>query len=169
MIMQPALPRFFIDVLGLSYTELSIALTLCKGVGFALTSQVWANGMQRIDIFRFSSLVTLLGALFPLLLLVAQLHVVWVYLAYLIYGVLQAGSELSWHLSGPIFAKEEDSSQYSSVNVLTVGLRGCAIPQIGAFLCLIASSTSILMLGALSCFVGTVWMLVFRKKRILVG
>ncbi|MCH9626283.1 MAG: hypothetical protein S4CHLAM123_14790 [Chlamydiales bacterium] len=165
MILQPALPAFFIDVLGLSYTELSIALTLCKGVGFVLTSQLWANGMHRSDIFRFSSLIVLLGALFPLLLLTAQLHVFWVYIAYLLYGVMQAGSELSWHLSGPVFAKEEESSQYSGVNVLTVGLRGCVIPQLGAALCMLLPSTGTLLIGTLSCCAGAIWMLRFKSQR----
>ena len=137
MILQPALPKFFMDVLGLSYTELSIALNLCKGIGFVLTSQIWANGMHKTDILRFSTLVIVLGAVFPLILLFAQIHVLWIYVAYLVYGMMQAGSELSWHLSGPIFAKEGESSQFSGVNVLTVGLRGSVIPQLGALLCLL--------------------------------
>jgi len=38
MVIHPALPMFFVDVLDVSYTELAIALTLCKGLGFALAS-----------------------------------------------------------------------------------------------------------------------------------
>jgi MFS family permease len=165
MILQPALPNFFIDGLGLSYTHLSIALTLCKGIGFLLTSQLWANGMQRVNIFYFSSLVTLLGALFPFMLLLAQAQVFCIYLAYFIYGTMQAGSELSWHLSGPIFAKEEESTLYSGVNVLTVGLRGCVIPQLGALFCLFLPSAAILIIGALCCCAGALWMVMFNKKR----
>lgn len=164
MLMQPALPRFFIDVLGLSYTELSFALSFCKGVGFALTSQIWARAMHRIDFFRFSSLVTAIGVLFPLILLASQLQSFWVFGAYFIYGILQAGSELSWHLSGPHFAREEDSSAYSNVNILTVGLRGLVIPQLGTLLCIFISSTSLLMFGAICCLLGTFWMLAFKNK-----
>lgn len=164
MILQPALPKFFMDVLGLSYTELSIALNLCKGIGFVLTSQIWANGMHKTDILRFSTLVIVLGAVFPLILLFAQIHVLWIYVAYLVYGMMQAGSELSWHLSGPIFAKEGESSQFSGVNVLTVGLRGSVIPQLGALLCLFAPSSSILVIGALLCFTGACWMTLYCRK-----
>ncbi len=167
MIMQPALPKFFIDTLGLTYTELSIALTFCKGVGFALTSPLWARLISRIDFFRFSSFITLLGVLFPLVLLGAKVHLSLLYIAYLTYGVLQAGSELGWHLSGPIFAKEEESSTFSSVNVLTVGLRGLVIPQVGALLCVSVSSASILLIGALCCTAGTAWLLLFRNKSVL--
>jgi hypothetical protein len=165
MILQPALPSFFMDALGLSYTELAIALNLCKGIGFVLTSQIWANGMQKIDIFRFSTVVIFLGALFPCILLCAQMHLFWIYAAYLVYGVMQAGSELSWHLSGPIFAKEKESSQFSGVNILTVGLRGSTIPQLGAFLSLLTPSSFILVIGTLLCLTGAFWMILYHKKR----
>lgn len=155
MIMQPALPGFFMDVLNLSYTELAIALTLCKGIGCALTSSTWAKMMNRVDIYRFSSWVTLMGCLFPLCLLASQAHVIWLYLAYAGYGVMQAGSELSWNMSGPIFAKDEDSSSFSSVNILMVGLRGALLPTLGSLLCLISSPASVLLLGAFLCFIAT--------------
>ncbi len=65
MVMQPALPAFFVDSLGLSHTDLAVALTLCKGIGFALTSPVWASWMHQVNIYRFSAWVTILAALFP--------------------------------------------------------------------------------------------------------
>ncbi|MDN3506062.1 MAG: MFS transporter [Simkaniaceae bacterium] len=147
MIMQPALPAFFLGELKLSYTTLAIALAACKGIGFTLTSRLWASLLDRLNIFRFSSHVTVLAALFPLTLLLAKIHSSWVFAAYLTYGVMQAGSELSWHLSGPLFARTEDSSPYSSVNVVTVGLRGLIAPFCGAILCGTFSPTPVLLLG----------------------
>jgi len=147
MIMQPALPAFFIGELSLSYTTLAIALAACKGIGFTLTSRLWAGLLNKLNIFRFSSHVTILAALFPLTLLLAKYQPSWVFAAYLIYGVMQAGSELSWHLSGPLFAKSEDSSPYSSVNVVTVGLRGLIAPFCGALLCESFGPTPVLLLG----------------------
>ncbi len=159
MIMQPALPVFFVDGLKLSYTELAIALTLCKGIGCAMTSSYWARLMNQVNIYRFSSWVTALGCLFPLFLLAAQFHIAWLYLAYIGYGVMQAGSELAWNLSGPIFSKEEDSSAYSSSNVLLIGLRGAIIPVIGSVLCVITNSAvEVLALGAILCLVATFWL-----------
>lgn len=164
MIMQPVLPAFFIDVLNLSYTELSVAMSICKGLGFAIFSPLWARLMPKIDIYRFSSFVTFLAALFPLVLLASQFHIFWIYVAYLIYGILQGGSELSWHLSGPIFSKEEDSTPYSTVNVLAVGLRGLAIPQLGSLLVVFIAPASILLIGAVLCVAGGFWMLIGRQK-----
>ena len=50
------------------------------------------------------------------------------YAAYTMFGIMQAGSTLSWHLSGPIFSKEKDSTLFSGVSVAMVGLRGCIFP-----------------------------------------
>ena len=155
MVMQPALPAFFLGELNLSYTTLAVALATCKGIGFALTSRIWARWMDKLNIFRFSSLVTILAALFPLALLLAKFQLPWIYAAYLIYGVMQAGSELSWHLSGPIFARSEDSSAYSSVNVVTVGLRGLVAPLCGSVLCMQFSPTPVLLLGGALCLLAS--------------
>lgn len=165
MIMQAVLPEFFMGVLKLSYKELAIALALCKGLGFALTSQLWAKWMNRVDIYRFSAAVTLVAALFPLLLFFAQLHLSLLYLAYVSYGIMQAGSELSWNLSGPIFAKEEDSTPFSSVNVLTVGLRGAFAPWVGSLLLFYGNAYVAIFIGVLLCLAATASMLRCRNTR----
>lgn len=134
MIIQPALPEFFMGSLHLSFTEVATAIGLCKGIGYVATTPLWAKAMQRIDLFRFSSYVTLLALLYPLCLVAATMHISWVYIAYLLYGIMQGGSELSWHLSGPIFAKQEDSSPFSGVNVVSIGVRGCVMPFLGYLL-----------------------------------
>ncbi len=131
MIIQPALPELFMGSSHLSFTEVATAIGLCKGLGYVLTTPLWTRAMHRIDLFRFSSYVTFLAMLYPLCLIAATTHISWFYIAYLLYGVMQVGSELSWHLSGPIFSKNEDSSLFSSVNVVSVGLRGCVMPFLG--------------------------------------
>jgi MFS family permease len=159
IVLQPALPLFFVDNLNLSYVELGTAITLFKGIGYALTSPAWARWMDRVDIYRFSSAVMFIAALFPLCLICSQWNLICLYIAYLGYGFMQAGSELSWRLSGPLFAREEDSSIYSSVNVLMVGLRGCLIPPLGALLCTFGSPVLAILTGALFCLLGTLHMI----------
>lgn len=158
MIMQPALPKFFFDFLHLSYAELAIALSACKGIGFTMTTRYWSRLMNKCNIFRFSSLVTALAALFPLVLLLAKYRSFWLYVSYLVYGVMQAGSELSWHLSGPIFAKKQDSSIFSSVNVATVGIRGCVAPFLGSLLCSHFNAQLVLALCFILCLMATAQM-----------
>lgn len=157
MIMQPALPLFFVDHLQLSYTEVAVAISACKGLGFAATASYWARLYAKEDIYRFGSWVTVLASLFPFMLIAAQWNLASLYLAYLFYGMMQSGSELCWHLSGPHFAGDsEDSAPYTNTNILLVGLRGAVIPFLGTFLCSITSASIVMISGSFFCFAGTV-------------
>ena len=151
MIMQPALPQFFVDTLQLSFTEMGVAIALCKGVGVALTSPLWTRLFHRSNIFQVSALVTLFASLFPFFLLATSLHIALLYIAYIFYGVMQAGSELSWHMSGLVFSREENSSPFSMTNILTVGLRGCIVPSLGASLLPFIQPLGIMLIGAFLC------------------
>lgn len=162
IIIQPALPVFFVDQLNLTYTELAVALTLCKGVGFALISPLWAYGINRLDIFKFNGLVTFLAGAFPLFLVAATGNLMWLYVGYVFYGAMQAGSEMAWNLSGPIFARQEDSSVFSNVNILTVGVRGSFVPALGSLICAWAGSLPVMLLGTGLCLCGALYMIRVR-------
>ncbi len=165
MLWQPALPEFFFHTLELNYKELTFAITFCKSVGYTLSLPIWTRLMNKVDIFTFSGIVTVVAALFPLGLMAANLHFIWLYMAYFLYGIMQGGSELSWNLSGLIFAKEEDSSVYTGVNVVTIGVRGCIAPPLGSFLCNLTSAAMVLFVGGVFCLAATWQMLVTRDKR----
>jgi F0F1-type ATP synthase assembly protein I len=165
MMMQSAQPIFFVDQLHLSFTEMAFAMTLCKGIGFAASSPLWVRIFGKIDIFYFTGLVTILAGLFPFFLIGAEYHLLFLYFAYMMYGLMQGGSELSWHMSGPLFAKEGDSSVYSRTNVLTVGVRGCVAPYLGSLLLyMFNSSTLVLLCGSFLCFVATERMMRYSKE-----
>ena len=164
VLMQPALPKFFFDGLHISYAELAIALSACKGIGFAVSSKFLSSLMQRLSIFRFSGIVTLLAALFPLILLCASYHTTFLYLSYLIYGVMQAGSELCWHMSGPMFARHSDSSVYSSVNLAMVGIRGCIAHFMGSLLCSLLGAPFVLVFCFVLSLIAT-WHLRLSSQR----
>lgn len=164
IIMQPALPVFFMDNLKLTYTELAVALTLFKGIGFAITSPAWAKLIQKFNIYDFNGVVTFFAVLFPLCLIGAQYDLIWLYSGYLLYGIMQAGSEMSWSLSGPIFAKNEDSSAYSNVNILAVGLRGCFFPIVGTTLMYSIHATGVMFIGAALSFLSTMCMKYYGNK-----
>lgn len=156
MMMMSAQPIFLVDNLHLSYTEIAFATTLCKGIAVAASSPMWVRLFAKRDIFSFTTPVTALCALFPLLLIGAQYHIIFLYIAWLTYGFMQGGSELSWNMSGPVFAKERDSSIFSRTNVLAGGLRGCVMPFIGSFL-LYSTHSPVLVLigGAVLCLAAT--------------
>jgi MFS family permease len=159
MIIQPVLPVFFVDQLNLSYTEVGVAITLCKGIGFALGSPIWLKSIQSINIFLFGSIVAILAMFFPIFLILAKFQTSWLFLAYLLYGLMQAGNELSWNMSGPIFAgKEEDSSPFSSVNVMAVGIRGLFIPSIGALCLSQFGSSAVILVSGFLCLLASIKM-----------
>lgn len=164
MLWQPALPQFFFDTLHLNYKELTIAMTLCKCIGYTASVPIWTRLMNRFDIFQFTSGVAAMAALFPLGLMAAQWNMSWLYIAYLVYGAMQGGSELSWNLSGPIFSKQEDSSTYSSVNVMMVGIRGCVAPPLGSLFCNLAGSWAALLMGGGFCLMAT-WQMYFCRQK----
>lgn len=163
MIMQPALPKFFIDTLHLSFTKMGVAIALCKAVGVALTSPLWTRLFQKINLFKLSALVTFFAFLFPFFLFASSFHLYMLYFAYALYGVMQAGSELSWHMSGLVFAREKDSSVYSMTNVLTVGIRGCIIPALGSALLISFNPGTVILLGALFCLVATLSFFLYSR------
>jgi MFS family permease len=154
MILQPALPVFFVDILHLSYTNFSFAITVCKGIGFVFTTPFWVNLFRHINIYFFSAIVVAIASLFPFFLFAAQLHIVFLYLAFTIYGIMQAGSDLSWHMSGSVFSQEVSSTLFSEANILAVGIRGSVMPLIGAFLCAYSNATVIMMMGSFFCFIA---------------
>jgi len=155
MIIQPILPIFFVDNLQLNYTQVMLAITICKGIGFAITSGFWSSYFNRTNIFIFSALVAGMAALFHPMLLAAQSFLPLLYFAYLGYGVMQAGSELSWHMSAVTFSKNQESLPYSEMNILSVGLRGLVIPFLGNFIFVLSGTATLFSLGSLLCLMGS--------------
>lgn len=151
MIIQPVLPIFFVDQLHLSYIEISVALTFFKGLGFAASSPLWSKWMHRIDPFALMGRMALVGCIFPICLLLAPWQISWLYVGYLFYGVMQSGSELIWNMSGPYFAKNEDSSVYTSVNVLGVGIRGAIVPALGSAMAGLLGAPMLLGVSGMIC------------------
>lgn len=157
MIIQPALPRFFMDTLKLSFVEMGCAISLCKGLGVALSSSIWMRLFRKITIFQFSSLVTHFAAIFPFFLLASYWQGALLYFAYGLYGVMQAGSEMSWHMSSLVFSRGSDSSLFSITNVLTVGIRGCLVPILGSLLLCWLQPSSVIVLSAFLALAASIY------------
>ena len=152
MLIQPALPIFAVDDLKISYLEMAVALSIAKGLGFSLSSPIWARWMNRVSIDRMSSWIFLTVGLFPLMLAMSLWNGWWLYGAYFLYGVGQGGSHLVWNMSGPVFAGKEDSSRYTGVNVVLAGIRGAVGPSLGGWLAVSLGPVPVLLVGALLCF-----------------
>ncbi len=131
MFAKPSMPGFLTSM-NLSFLEIFSLFTLLEGLGFIIAANFWAKFLQKAGIHLTACLVVTCFSLQPLLLIMPVSTVAFVFVAYFFYGAAQAGSRLVWHLSGPMLCGNESSSQYSSVNILAIGVRGCFVPLLGA-------------------------------------
>lgn len=154
MLMAPALSSYYSDTLALSYTELTTARFIFMAMGVAGSSLLWKKGLSHIPLLKLTLWVLIGFGLFPITLLMAQIDLWFFYLAFFIYGIAQAGSHLIWNLSGTFFAAEADSSPYTRVNILLLGLRGAVMPLLGGLLCDFLGPTPVLLLGLGLCIFG---------------
>lgn len=154
MLMSPAFSRYYAQTLALSHTDMAMARFIFMALGVVSASYWWRKNLDKIPILQLTLWVLIGFGLFPLVLLLAQYHVAFLYLGFLIYGIAQAGSHLIWNLSGTLFCKENDSIPFSRVNLLTVGLRGAIFPFVGGLLCEVCGQVAVLFLGMALCFVG---------------
>lgn len=163
MIIQPALPKYLVDVLDLSYKGMFTAIAAFNGIGFALTTPMWVKFFHKTKIFTFCAIVCLIGAAFPLLLIGAQYSTYLVYAAYFMWGSMQGGSTLSWKMSGPVFSNTQDSSPYSSINILTVGIRGLIFPYLGAMILTNSGPQLSMLVGGGFCIAATFLFTLYGK------
>jgi hypothetical protein len=161
---QPILPRFFIETLQLSYTQLALATSLCKGVAFAISSPLWARWISRISIYLLNVYINIFICLFIALILAAHFHLYWVYFAYFAYGIMQAGYELSWNLSGSIFSEKKESTLFSSVNLGILGIRGCIFPFIGQILFAYSNSSNALIFAECIALTGLIYTFILSRQ-----
>lgn len=162
MIIQPVIPLFFKDTLNLSYTEIIIALSIYKSLGYFISSPIWGRLLNRFWINHLSSYIFILVGCFPFFLIFTSFSLNWMYFAYFLYGIASGGSHLVWNLSGPIFSGDDHSAKYSRVNIVMVGIRGALIPPLGGVLYMGLGSIPVLILGGSICLYSGYWML--RQK-----
>lgn len=161
---QPILPIFFKETMHLSYTQLTLAISFCKGIAFVVTSPLFARAMKFISIFMLNAYINLFSCMFIAFILASQTKASWIFVAYLMYGTMQAGCELSWNMSGPLFSGVENSTPFSSLNLALVGIRGCICPFLGQLLFLNSCATSVFITAGVLCFVSLIYSLVLNKK-----
>lgn len=159
MLIQPALPLFAVDLLGVSYLEMAGAISIAKGLGFALSSPLWARWIDRTHVLKMASFVFFSFGIFTAFLSLSLWGLFWFYLAYFLYGIGQGGSHLVWNMSGPIFAGKDESSRYTGANVALAGLRGAVAPPLGGLLAVVCGPVQVLIMGGALCVYSGVRML----------
>jgi MFS family permease len=162
MLAVPALYLFYADELKLTHSEMTMGRYVFMGMGFVLFSPIWARAMGKFSINRLTGCVGIGFGFFPIFIMLATFSKVWIFLAFLSYGITQAGSHLIWNLSGTFFARDGDSTKFTSINVLMVGVRGLIAPLLGGFLCEVFGPIVVFCIAIFLCFCGSFYM--FSRK-----
>lgn len=164
MLIMPALVIFAADDLAISHIDMTMSRFVWMGLGFVLATPFWKRKIALKGIYRLTGVVCLFFAACALCWMLAGLGLTWFFVAFFLYGVAQAGSHLIWHLSGPLFAGSGDSSLFSTVNILTVGLRGLIVPCMAGFLCNVIGPLPVLALGLMWCLAGSIYLFAQKKE-----
>src|SRR3989339_709155 len=142
MLIAPSLSLFYVDTLNLAHSQLITGRSIFMGIGVVLSSFFWKKALAKLETSQLTLRILIGFGLFPLALVLAPFQIHWFYFSFILYGIAQSGSHLLWNLSGTLFAKDEDSSQFSRVNILMLGLRGIIAPALGGILCQVFGPTS---------------------------
>ncbi len=158
MMSSAILPLYCVNTLNVSLGEFATARLVCMCIGYVIFSKFWSQKLNSLHIYEFMVYVIICFILFAIFIVLASIETYFLYVAFFIYGVAQAGSHLSWNLSGPIFAKNENSATFSSINVLMVGIRGCIAPALGSILYIYFSSYIVFTAFILLSFIA-IWVM----------
>jgi hypothetical protein len=154
MLISPSLSLYYVDVLALSHTQITMARFVFMALGVIGSSFFWKKGLQRFHLNMLSIGILLGFGAFALCMLIAQKSLFFLFAAFVFYGIAQSGSHLIWNLSGPIFAGGNGSIPYTSVNLLMIGIRGLIFPFLGGSLASALDAQIVIGIGMLICFLG---------------
>lgn len=160
MISRPSVD-ILVAGLNISYRELFVCRTVLKALGILAAAKMWSRVLCQQKILFTSFCVLSCFSLFYLLMSMTYTFPSILFFAYFLYGLAQSGSHLVWNLSGTLFSEGESSTPYSSVNVLTVGVRGIIAPLLGACFAKYVGLYPALLLGGALVFLGALY---FRKR-----
>lgn len=157
VMVQSILPSYFKEDLQLSYVEFSLAFSFCKGIAFLLASPCWAAYIKEASLFRLNGWTIVLTLIFFVSVIAARFSLWSLYFGYLLYGATQAGSDISWNISGPLFSKEENCISYSNANLFLVAFRGCLTPLCIQALFLPFGKTGVFAGAFIICLIGLIY------------
>lgn len=164
MLIGPALSIYYADTIELSHKTYTQARYIFMSLGVVATSPLWQRALRVYTINQLMPAVSLIFGLFPLIVISSYFHKPFVNAAFVLYGIAQAGSHLIWNMSASVFSKDQDSSPYTSLNILMQGLRGCVAPILGGVLTSLTGPIPVLALGALIGLFGMYIMIKNNQK-----
>lgn len=164
LVVLPALPIYFVDVMQMDYSQISMAKGVIGQLFMALIMPFIGSLHDRTNPVIFSSITFFILAFYPLILLLAPgntalnpVHVV--YLGFLIYSFAMSAVIIVWNLGSIYFAGHRDSSDYQSIHVTMTGIRGLIAPLVGFAVIKIFGIMQVFVLSSLFFFAASFLMI----------
>ena len=164
MLITPSLALFCADILQLPHSTMVAGRSILMGIGIVASTALWKSALSQKPVIQLTQWILIGFALYPLALVLSHFHIGWFYIAFILYGIAQAGSHILWNLSGTLFVENADSSAFSRVNILMIGLRGLIAPALGGILCTFLGPEKTLLIGAAICSCGIIYAIAKRKQ-----
>jgi len=120
LIILPAIPVYFVDILKLDYSKISFIKGFLGQLGYIVFFPFVGFFLDRMNIFLYSSLTFLLLSFYPFFLLISSFvssPFFFIYSAFLIFSISMSAVSVIWDLSSIHFAKDSDSSQFQNVHI----------------------------------------------------
>jgi MFS family permease len=140
LMMQPVLPLYLVDELGVSYAEVGAARGAIFWIAIVVASPFVGRLADRLGVLRVAALAFLALATFPLTLLLLP-NRVGLFAAFALYGLAMAGVNLAWNLGPLLLARGRDPLPYLNAHVALVGVRAL-VGMVGATLLQRAAGTA---------------------------
>ncbi len=138
LMLLPVIPFFATDKLGLDYEQYAMAKGVIGQIGVLLLSPFLGVRLEKLHPFRFTGLVCLLLAFYPLSLAfgnwLPEQGILFFYIAYAIFAVGMAGVRMSWNISSMHFAPPGQEATYQGLHITMTALRACFAPILGSVL-----------------------------------
>lgn len=154
ILITPALYIFATDILNITYNDMMSARLIFMGFGFIFSSFFWKKALEKSSINSLTVWMLLGFSIYIVFLLLAKYNFLFFFIAFLFYGIAQAGSKLLWDLSGIYFAKDENSLLFTSTNLLVLAIRGLIAPLISGILCVIFPASTVIFVGLIIALFG---------------
>ncbi|PIE51102.1 hypothetical protein CSA37_01520 [Candidatus Fermentibacteria bacterium] len=169
MCVQPAIPFFSREVLGLSYGQYAMAKGVLGQMGIVVLGPFLGSKMDKLHPFRFTGIVCIILAGFPLFLmgssLFPQIGIPLFYVAWLAFAIGIAGITLSWNMSSMFFAPEARTATYQGLHVTATAIRGFMAPVLGSFVMTELGYTANFLLSFIFFFsAGCLFLFRYRKR-----
>ena len=120
--MQPVLPLFLVDEVGVSYSDVALARNAIFWSVLVLASAAMGKLGDRLGILKLGALGFATLSLFPLVLLLFPNHF-GLFLGYGVYGLAMCMVNITWNLGPLTMARGRDPEPYLNAHVALVGVR----------------------------------------------